>query len=234
MSNPELDDLIAEVESRSSGTNLMQRLTDSVIVAAKLEEMSDDLIGHFVEEARASGASWADIGQAMGVTRQAAQKRFVGRKSRRGKRSSFFMTRFAQGARVLVQETEGVARAAGSDHIGTEHLIISMTEEPTSLASRAFTALGASVDHLREESRSAIGDTDGPSKGHLPFAPDMKKVLELSLREAIRSHHRHISDRHILLGMLRDQSSFGGRTLEANGITRNALETWLDDNEDVG
>lgn len=230
MRSPEFDDLVRKVESRSSETNPMQRLTDSVIVAAQLEEMADDLIGHFVEEARSSGASWADIGQAMGMTRQAAQKRFVGRKSRRGKRSSFFMTRFAQEARRLVQDTEGVARAAGSDHIGTEHLIISMTEDPEGLAARAFTALGASVEHLRAESRAFIGnDTDTPSRGHLPFSPDMKKVLELSLREAIRSEDRHITERHIVLGMLRDSSSFGGRLLGENGITRQGLERWLEE-----
>ncbi|MGH3649875.1 MAG: Clp protease N-terminal domain-containing protein [Acidimicrobiia bacterium] len=226
----EFQRLVRSIES-SGGSDPLRRLTDAVILAARIEEMADDLIGHFVEEARSSGASWADIGQSMGMTRQAAQKRFVGRRSRRGKRSSFFLTRFADEARGIVRGAERVARSAGSDHIGTEHLILSLVDNRDGIATRALSELGASVDQLRETSKSALTEgTEAQSQGHIPFAADMKKVLELSLRETIRSHDKHITEKHILLALLRDDKSFGPELLKDNGITRKGFEQWCEDN----
>jgi hypothetical protein len=222
--------LVRSVES-SAGKDQLQRLTDAVMLATRLEEMADDLIGHFVEEARVSGASWADIGQSMGMTRQAAQKRFVGRRSRRGKRSSFFLTRFAEEARGIVRGAERVARVAGSDQIGTEHLILSLVDNREGIATRALSDLGASVDELREASKSAFSEgTGAQSQGHIPFAADMKKVLELSLREAIRTQDKHIAEKHILLALLRDDKSPGSALLNNHGMTRKAFEQWCEEN----
>src|SRR3954462_11974026 len=75
MLNVRLDDLIAAI--RKAHTNPLEQLTDAVMAAEHLGDVADHLIGHFVDSARRSGASWTEIGQSMGVTKQAAQKRFV-------------------------------------------------------------------------------------------------------------------------------------------------------------
>ncbi len=76
MSNPvRLDDLIEAIKKVHS--DALEQLTDAVLAAEHLDEVADHLIGHFVDQARRSGASWTDIGRSMGVTKQAAQKRFV-------------------------------------------------------------------------------------------------------------------------------------------------------------
>src|SRR2546430_11683178 len=72
-----LDDLIESVKSQHPGSDPLQQLSDAVLVAEQVEEVADHLIGHFVDQARRSGASWTEIGTSMGVSKQAAQKRFV-------------------------------------------------------------------------------------------------------------------------------------------------------------
>ena len=72
-----LDNLISYVQALHPDGTPLERLSDAVTVAARLDEQSDALIGHFVDQARRSGASWSQIGESMGVTKQAAQKRFV-------------------------------------------------------------------------------------------------------------------------------------------------------------
>ena len=82
MTNPvRLDDLIAAVKKVHSEP--LEQLADAVLVAQHIDEVADHLIGHFVDQARRSGASWTEIGRSMGVTKQAAQKRFVPRPPRR-------------------------------------------------------------------------------------------------------------------------------------------------------
>src|SRR4051812_10958373 len=74
-----LDDLIGAISSASAEP--LERLSGAMLMAEHLGDVADSLIGHFVDQARRAGASWSDIGQSMGVTKQAAQKRFVGRSS---------------------------------------------------------------------------------------------------------------------------------------------------------
>src|ERR1044072_3853129 len=74
---PRLGELIDAVERLHPDGNPLKRLTDAVLIGQPLDELADHLIGHFVDRARHSGASWTDIGQSMGVTKQAAQKRFT-------------------------------------------------------------------------------------------------------------------------------------------------------------
>src|ERR1700753_2058153 len=79
-SNPDpvnLNDLITHVIKQRPGADALQRLQDAVVVSERLDDVAHHLIGHFVDEARAAGASWTDIGANLGVTKQAAQKRFV-------------------------------------------------------------------------------------------------------------------------------------------------------------
>jgi hypothetical protein len=224
---PSLDDLILLVEHTTPDADPLRQLTDSVVVSGWVSDLGDELVGHFVERARSDGATWQEIGQCMGVSKQAAQKRFTlrGRRRRRG----FFLTRFAEDARHAVRSAVPHAREAGSSHVDTEHLVLGLLDDPESVAARAVTDLGGEVE-IRSAA-SPLLDSPGMSGGggHIPFSADSKKVLELALRETIRSGDRRIGTEHVLLGILRDEKSPGARLLIERGITRKAVEGWLEE-----
>lgn len=227
-SSVSLEKLIRLVEESRPRGDPMQQLTESVIVSGRLADMADELVGHFVEEARASGATWAEIGECMGVSKQAAQKRFTSAVARRG-RGGFFPTRFAASARQVVRRAVDHAREGGASRVGTEHLVLGLADDPDSPAVRAVTALGGSFERIRAAAGSGVGSSEGSGRGgHVPFSSESKKALELALRETIRSGSRRIGTEHILLGILRDRKSPGARLLAEQGIDRESVEAWLE------
>src|SRR4051812_47648976 len=121
-SNVRLDDLIAAV--RRADPDVLRQLTSAVLLADHLGEVADSLIGHFVDQARRSGASWTDIGRSMGVTRQAAQKRFVGRAPAPDGADGF--GRFTDAARTVVVAAQHEARTAGNPEITPAHLLLGL------------------------------------------------------------------------------------------------------------
>jgi len=137
MTNPvRLDDLIEAIKKVHS--DALEQLSDAVIAADHLGEVADHLIGHFVDQARRSGASWTDIGRSMGVTKQAAQKRFVpkgpGELSDLDPSQGF--SRFTERARNAVMAAQNEAHAARNEEIGPEHLVLGLLNEPEALAAR--------------------------------------------------------------------------------------------------
>ena len=230
---PQFDDLIEHIESSKQEATALQHLVDSVSLAAHLGELADHLVGHFVDQARNAGASWAEIGDALGVTKQAAQKRFVP-KTRfehhllgRGRAKSMF-ERFTDEARMVVVASEEHCRQAGHQEVGTGHILLALIDDPNGLTARALTAEGVSPDRVREAVGAALGPGQGKTAGHIPFAADAKKVLELSLREALRAQSDHIGVESILLGLLRDEKSLGAITLTGLGVDRRHVERALE------
>src|SRR3954466_11908797 len=111
-----LDDLIEAI--KKVHPEPLDQLQDAVIAAAHLGEVADHLIGHFVDQARRSGASWTDIGRSMGVTKQAAQKRFVPKEPMDAQEG---FTRFTPRARGAVVAAQEAARTAGNVEITPAH-----------------------------------------------------------------------------------------------------------------
>ena len=225
---PQFDDLIEHIESADPEASAVQHLVESVGLATHLGELADHLVGHFVDQARSAGASWAEIGDALGVTKQAAQKRFVPRARSEhhlgGGRAKSMFERFTDEARSMVVASEELCRQAGHPEVGTGHILLALIDDPQGLAARVLAAEGVSPDQVRASVNSALGPGQGGTAGHIPFSTDAKKVLELSLREAIRSQSDHIGEEHILLGLLRDEKSLGARTLTELGIDRRHVE----------
>ncbi|GDY84116.1 hypothetical protein SAVCW2_33150 [Streptomyces avermitilis] len=112
-----------------------------MIAADHLGDVADHLIGHFVDQARRSGASWTDIGKSMGVTRQAAQKRFVPKAEVDLDPSQGF-SRYTERARNVVLAAHNEAKAAGNAESLPEHLVLGLLAEPEALAAKAVTAQG--------------------------------------------------------------------------------------------
>jgi Clp amino terminal domain, pathogenicity island component len=218
----EMEQLVDLVEDNDPGGTRLDHLTEAVRVADELSAMADRLIGHFVDQARESGASWAEIGSALGVSKQAVQKRFVARRVPQERQGLF--TRFDEESRSVAMEAVGKAREAGHDRIEAGHVVLALMENPKGWAATTIAAQGVSPELVSESMRAILGPPRGAVPDHLPFAPDSKKILELSLREAIRTKSKVIRPEHILLGVLRDQKSPAAKCLAGLGIDREFVE----------
>src|SRR4051794_24875097 len=151
-----LDDLIEAIKKTHPA--VLDQLSDAVLAADHLGDVADHLIGHFVDQARRSGASWTEIGRSMGVTKQAAQKRFVpkdpGEPSDLDPSQGF--SRFTPRARNVVVSAQNEARAASNAEIGPAHLVLGLLADPEGLAARAITDRGLTLDAVRAAATAGL------------------------------------------------------------------------------
>jgi hypothetical protein len=229
-----LDELISYVKGQD-GTAL-DHVSAAVRIGEHLGELADHLIGHFVDQARKTGASWTEIGVSMGVTKQAAQKRFVPRPADTDWQSLLTdafhahpFARFTPRAKHAVVAAEEEAREGRQTLIFPEHLALGLLHEPEGLAARAIVALGVTAEAIREALAAALppAAAEEPVAGKIPFAPRAKKVLELTMREALLLGHNYIGTEHLLLALLDDEEAAGGGALTELGLTRERARDWL-------
>jgi ATP-dependent Clp protease ATP-binding subunit ClpA len=112
--------------------------------------------------------------------------------------------KFSDRARRVVVLSQEEARLLNHNFIGTEHILLGLVHEDEGVAARALTSLNIRLDDVRREVDEIVGQGGSPPSEHIPFTPRAKKVLELSLREAIQLGHNYIGTEHILLGLLRE------------------------------
>jgi ATP-dependent Clp protease ATP-binding subunit ClpC len=112
--------------------------------------------------------------------------------------------RFTARARRTIVLAQEEARLLQHNYIGTEHILLGLLHEGQGVAARAVTQFGVTLDNVRQEVTDTIGTGQSAPKGHIPFTPRAKKVLELALREALTLHHNYIGTEHILLGLIRE------------------------------
>ncbi|MEV5505589.1 Clp protease N-terminal domain-containing protein [Streptomyces orinoci] len=213
-----LDDLIDAIKKVHS--DALDQLTDAVLAAEHLGELSDHLIGHFVDQARRSGASWADIGKSMGVTRQAAQKRFVPS----GIDPSEGFSRFTPRARKAVANAQEEARNASNDHTLPEHLALGLLTVG-GFGAEAITAQGLTLEAVRQALTAQLPPAAPQIPALIPFDSGAKKALELTFREALRLGHNYIGTEHLLLALLEYEDGKG--VLSGLGLTKAAAEAFV-------
>ncbi|MFJ5260996.1 Clp protease N-terminal domain-containing protein [Streptomyces sp. NPDC088387] len=221
-SSVRLDDLIVAI--KKVHPEPLDQLQDAVIAGEHLGDVADHLIGHFVDQARRSGASWSDIGKSMGVTRQAAQKRFVPKESVDLDVSQGF-SRYTPRARNTVVAAHNEALAARNTEGRPEHLVLGLLAEPEGLAARAILAQDVLLDTVRQAATATLPPAAEEVPELIPYAPDAKKVLELTFREALRLGHNYIGTEHILLALLEFENGRG--VLSGLGITKARSEEYL-------
>jgi ATP-dependent Clp protease ATP-binding subunit ClpA len=220
-----LDDLISAITEVH--TDPLAQLTDAVLAADHLGEVADHLIGHFVDQARRSGASWTEIGRSMGVTKQAVQKRFVPNASSEphdlAAEQSF--TRFTPRARNAVVAAQEEARDAGNDEIGPAHLVLGLLSEPEALAALTIVSQGVTLDAVRGAASATLPPPGEVVPALIPYDAAAKKTLELTFREALRLGHNYIGTEHILLALLELENGSG--PLTDLGIDKATVEAGL-------
>src|SRR5690606_23086445 len=112
--------------------------------------------------------------------------------------------RFTDRARRVVVLAQEEARLLNHSYIGTEHILLGLIHEGEGVAAKALESLGISLEAVRSQVEEIIGQGGTAPSGHIPFTPRAKKVLELSLREALQLGHNYIGTEHILLGLIRE------------------------------
>ncbi|MFD4604808.1 Clp protease N-terminal domain-containing protein [Streptomyces sp. NPDC058464] len=217
-----LDDLIAAI--KKVHPEPLDQLQDAVIAADHLGDVADHLIGHFVDQARRSGASWTDIGKSMGVTRQAAQKRFVPKESTALDPSQGF-DRYTPRAKNVVMAAHNEAVAARNAEGRPEHLVLGLLAEPDGIAAKAILAQGVLLDTVRQAATAALPSAADDVPDLVPYGPEAKKALELTFREALRLGHNYIGTEHLLLALLEQENGHG--VLSELGVTKSATEQYI-------
>jgi ATP-dependent Clp protease ATP-binding subunit ClpA len=124
--------------------------------------------------------------------------------------------RFTGRARHVVVLAQEEARLLDHNYIGTEHILLGLLGEPESVAGIVLATFGMTRDGVREEVTKIIGRGSKAPSGHIPFTPRAKKVLELSLREALQLKHNYIGTEHILLGLIREGDGVGVQILRGH------------------
>jgi hypothetical protein len=226
-----LDDLITHVRARRPDGSPLDHLADAVAAAEQVGEVSDHLVGHFVDQARRSGASWTDIGQAMGVSKQAAQQRFVLKvMGDPSPGDSGRFSRFTVRARAVVEGAAELVRQGGHEAVGTEHLLLALVADAESLGARAIVAQGVPLEAVTRAATALLGPpaASPPDADRIPFSPKAKKLFELCLREALRRGHNYIGTEHILLALYEQPDDVAAHILVTLGAEAAATTAWLD------
>ena len=125
--------------------------------------------------------------------------------------------RFTDRARRVVVLAQEEARLLNHSYIGTEHILLGLIHEGEGVAAKALDSLSISLDAVRAQVEEIIGQGGSSPSGHIPFTPRAKKVLELSLREALQLGHNYIGTEHILLGLLREGEGVATQVLQKLG-----------------
>jgi ATP-dependent Clp protease ATP-binding subunit ClpA len=200
-----LDALIEYIRGLHPGGGPLDHLADAVMAANQLDEQSDAIIGYFVDQARVSGASWSQIGAALGVSKQAAQKRFVVRDEESATEGKTF-SRFTPRARASMAAAGRLATAGGTDAIDVGHLVAGAILDPDGLAARTLDRLEVSPDRIYAAigvgpaAEGAGAEAEPAALRQLQFTPEVREALKEALRAALRLEHNYIGTEHLLLG----------------------------------
>jgi hypothetical protein len=215
------------VEDDANG-DALQRVRVATALASELASLGDAVVNHFVEQAREEGRSWADIGEVLGMTKQAAQQRFRVRWFDRliGRRGVPWME-FTDRARRVVEVAAQEARSLNHNYLGTEHLLLAILRDKDSVGARALRDLGVSLTTVRRKVEQKIGRGDVPVTGNVPYTPRAKHALYGAREEAKALGHNYVGTEHLLLALSRLQRAVAAEILSENGITHQELRQSL-------
>jgi hypothetical protein len=218
---PTLEELIDSVQADAPGDNALVQLAQASKAVADLEQTADSLLGHFVDQCRRSGRSWSEISGALGVSKQAAHKRFSFDVPR--------FERFTERARNVLARSEEEAQRLGHGFVGTEHLLLAIFASPDGLAAQVLAAAGITRAPVETQILALIKPGSGREGGKLPFTPRAKAAVRSAVEEALRLGHNYVGTEHLLLGLLADKESVAAKVLSELGATAEVIRARTDE-----
>lgn len=192
---PDLDTLAAEVAADSP----LACVTAANALAERLHARADELLDDHIDRAREGGASWSEIGCALGTTKQAAQQRFSALAEPADSRARFGLT----GTAADTLDAAGKhAQDLGHHYIRPEHLILALLDQPHELAGQTLAQLGVTPARMRAGVQERLGTGDPRPDGSLGVAPQTKRLLELARAAAKALGHNCAKTEHVLLAAI--------------------------------
>lgn len=219
---PDLPTLVGRVQGQASAQAPLDQLHAAAALSADLAARADELTGYFVDAARRAGCSWTEIGAVLGVSKQAAQQRFV----------PVDIAEFGcdeierpmtDRLRRAIRHAHKEAKRLGVDYVDTEHLLLGMLYDRRALAGRMLTEVGADPDELVHSVHTQFtpGTAAGSSQGTLTQAS--VRALDLSLRESRAFGHNYLGTEHVLLGLAALSEGLAHNILTEHGADHESL-----------
>jgi hypothetical protein len=226
---PTIEELTALVNDRVGGQVPAARLREAIDVGRGLTELSDELIGRFVTEARASGLSWTEIGQAFGTSKQAAQKRYGAAVDDLGR----WPGRWTPDANDALDQAGSEARRLGHDYVGTEHVVLALVTAERGIAGEVLRALGVSRERMLATSCMQAGADEHEPREPLAVMPRLKQALERGRHVADGLGVRLADTEHLLAGIVAVPDSMAVEILRRLGVSGDDVRTGLAERLDV-
>lgn len=214
---PPLTDLIATVEADAAARDPLTHLATASATAAELTEMADALVGHFVDRCRSAGRTWVEISEALGVSKQAAHKRYTA-----GPSVTALMGLFTDRARQAIAASLDAARGLGHSFVGTEHILLGLFP-PGGIAATLLAESGLTEASVAERVVTHTPRT-ATSSAEPPFTPRAAKVFSGALSESLSFGHNYIGTEHLVLALFRDPEGLAARILADAGATHAAYK----------
>lgn len=211
--NVSLSDLITRLQEDLLDASDLERVSEARLRAQTLADLGDQLVDHYIGEARRVGASWSEIGDAIGVSKQAAQQR----------RAPVAFERFTDLNRHSIVLAQEAARTHKHNSIGTEHLLLGLLGEPRGLAFELLTGQ-ASEQRIRDAIEEAM-PPDGIKalRGHIAFRSESKDAIGRAHQAAAELGHDWVGTEHTLLGLISAENGLAAQILRNLGFTLDEL-----------
>jgi hypothetical protein len=213
---PSVEDMIATIRADAGSVDPLEQLAAAAEAAAALESVADGALTHFVDECRRAGRPWSEISNALGVTKQAAHKRFTPTVPP--------FERFTMRATAVLEDAVAQARRIGHNFVGTEHILLALAASDDSVAVRVLADAGVTSAAIEEQIRAAMPG-GGTVSGTPPFTPRANACINQAVREADQLGHGYIGTEHLLLALFADRESLAGKILLQLGATYDDVRT---------
>ena len=207
---PTIQELIASVETDAASDDALDQLSAASQTVADLEEVADATLAHFVDQCRRSGRSWSEISKALGVTKQAAHKRFS--------ITTPPLDRFTPRARAILPGAAAQALRLNHKFVGTEHILLALYTDTENLAAKVLTEMNVAQAEV-EQRILAVTPRGTATSQELPFTPRATECIERAVGEALRLGHNYVGTEHFLLGLFADPTTLAAEILTQLGAT---------------
>lgn len=212
-----LEELVKQVDAAAPQGSALRKLSLAVIGSRELTKAADDLVGHYVEEARAAGAPWADIGAAMGVSKQAAQQRAQARSEEAEHDDD--LGEYAPDVAAAVRTARERAVEHRHWYVGTEHLLVGLLAQSDG---RLADVTGLTADEAMQAALEIVGEGTADVARPPALTARATKVMQIAEREARHSGDDTVQPAHVLLALVREGRGVAAQVLEerAGGLAK--------------
>lgn len=219
---PDLQQLITTIKTDAGSDDELEQLAVAATTINELTSTGDAALGFFVDRARGAGKSWVEISAVLGVSKQAAHKRFADSWSARPG-----FRRYTARTKAVVDAAKDVARSRHNAFIGTEHLLLAFFSQPEALATKVLLTHNVTEDSVRTavDAKSPAGSPDDAESvekaldaENPPYTRRTAHVLQGAVNEALTLGHNYVGTEHLLLAFYRDSAGVATEILQEQGL----------------